>query len=81
MRACAREECVAELTAALPGERLGFCVDHFENRAAYIGSWLRILREDNRFLFTAAAHAQRAMDYLVEAFAKGSAVSADAVAA
>ncbi len=74
----AREECVAELTSALLGQRLGFCADHFENHAAYIGSWFRILRGDTRFLFTAAAHAQRAMDYLVDASARGMAEPARA---
>ena len=69
--AYAREECVAELTAALVGQRMGFCADHFENHAAYIESWLKVLRGDKRFLFTAAAHAQRAMDFLVAASEAG----------
>ena len=37
-----------------------FATDH----AAYIGHWLKVLKNDKRLIFTAAAHAQRAADYL-----------------
>ena len=77
---CKEELCV-ELASVLMGQRMGFCADHFENHAAYIGSWLRVLKNDTRFLFTAAAHAQRIVDYLVGASAKGSVAPAEAVAA
>ena len=32
--------------------------------AAYIASWLTILKNDKRFIFQAAADAQRAIDFL-----------------
>jgi antirestriction protein ArdC len=35
-----------------------------EDHASYVGHWLSILREDKRAIFAAAAHAQRAVDYL-----------------
>jgi len=35
-----------------------------EDHAAYIGSWLKVLKNDKRAIFTAAAHAQRAVDFL-----------------
>ncbi len=35
-----------------------------EDHAAYMGSWLKALRGDKRLIFSAAAHAQRAVDYL-----------------
>ncbi len=35
-----------------------------EEHAAYIGNWLKVLKEDKRAIFSAAAHAQRAADYL-----------------
>jgi antirestriction protein ArdC len=35
-----------------------------EDHAAYIGHWLKALHDDKRLIFTAAAHAQRAADYL-----------------
>jgi antirestriction protein ArdC len=62
---------VAELGAALLGQRLGFTADHLEDHAAYLGSWLKVLRGDKRFLFSAGAHAQRAVDWMVEAAAQG----------
>ena len=37
-----------------------FAPDH----AAYIASWLKALQDDKRLIFSAAAHAQRAADYL-----------------
>ena len=69
--AYAKEELVAELGAALLGQRLGFTADHLEEHAAYLGSWLTILRGDKRFLFRAGAHAQRAVDWMVDAAARG----------
>jgi antirestriction protein ArdC len=69
--AYAKEELVAELGAALLGQRLGFTADHLEDHAAYLGSWLKVLRGDRRFLFRAGAHAQRAVDWMVEAAAQG----------
>jgi antirestriction protein ArdC len=35
-----------------------------EDHAAYIGHWLKVLKNDKRAIFSAAAHAQRAADYL-----------------
>jgi antirestriction protein ArdC len=31
---------------------------------AYIASWLKVLKDDKRAIFTAASHAQKAADYL-----------------
>jgi len=62
-QAYAFEELVAELTAALVGADVGLPTDH----AAYIGSWLAILRKDNRALLTAAARAEEAAGFLLRA--------------
>jgi antirestriction protein ArdC len=35
-----------------------------EEHAAYIASWIKVLKNDKRAIFTAASHAQRAADYL-----------------
>ena len=35
-----------------------------EDHTAYIESWLKVLKQDKRAIFTAAAHAQRAVDFL-----------------
>lgn len=60
----AREELVAELGAAFLCADLGLELAPREDHASYIQSWLNVLADDQRFIFTAAAHAQRAADYL-----------------
>jgi antirestriction protein ArdC len=60
----AREELIAELGAAFLCADLGITPDVRPDHAAYIASWLEVLKGDKRFIFTAASHAQRAADYL-----------------
>ncbi len=61
----AREELVAELGACFLGADLGFEPVTREQHAAYIRSWLTVLKNDKRFIFQAAAFAQKAVEYLV----------------
>jgi antirestriction protein ArdC len=35
-----------------------------DDHAAYISSWIKVLKDDKRAIFTAASHAQRAVDFL-----------------
>lgn len=63
-QAYAREELVAELGAAFLCADLGLELEPREDHAAYLSHWLEVLREDKRFLFSAAAHAQRATAFL-----------------
>lgn len=60
----AMEELVAELGAAFLSADLGLTPEVRDDHAAYIGSWLKVLKDDKRAVFSAAAHAQRAADYL-----------------
>ena len=60
----AREELVAELGAAFLCADLELTPEPRSDHAAYIQSWLKVLREDKRAIFTAAAHAQRAAEFL-----------------
>lgn len=60
----AREELVAELGAAFLCADLGLELTPRGDHASYIASWLEVLQNDARFIFTAAAHAQRACDFL-----------------
>ncbi|MCW5716902.1 MAG: DUF1738 domain-containing protein [Bauldia sp.] len=60
----AMEELVAELGAAFLSADLDLTPEPREDHAAYIASWLKVLKGDNRAIFTAAAHAQRAADFL-----------------
>jgi antirestriction protein ArdC len=64
----AREELVAELGAALTLASIGLppsptCM---QSHAAYLSSWLELLKGDKREIFKAAALAQKACDYLTE---------------
>lgn len=62
--AYAAEELVAELGAAFLCADLALTPDIREDHAAYIGHWLKVLKNDKRAMFTAASHAQRAADFL-----------------
>lgn len=72
----AREELVAEMGSAFLCAALGIVptVRH----ADYIGSWLEVLREDNRAIFRAASQASRAADWLLARHGGGSDVTLDA---
>src|SRR5262249_23132307 len=60
----AREELVAEIGAAFLCARLQVTAEPREDHASYIAHWLQLLREGKRAIFAAAAHAQRAVDFL-----------------
>ena len=63
-RRLAAEELVAELASAFVCADLNLHQEPREENAAYIANWLEVLKQDSRAIFTAAAHAQRAADYL-----------------
>lgn len=58
------EELVAELGAAFLSADLELTPEVREDHSAYLASWLRVLKSDKHAIFTAAAHAQRAVDFL-----------------
>lgn len=60
----AYEELIAELGAAYQMAALGLSNEPRQEHAAYIQSWLKGLRGDKRFIFSAASQAQQAADYL-----------------
>ena len=64
--AYAIEELVAELGAAFVCATLGISSEPRPDHAAYIASWLAALRRDKRAIFTAAAKAQAAVDWMHE---------------
>jgi antirestriction protein ArdC len=61
----AREELVAELGSAMLCAELGFSTEHVESHAAYLDSWLSLLRSDDRAIFTASKAADTACDWLL----------------
>jgi antirestriction protein ArdC len=58
------EELVAELGAAFLCADLDLTLEPREDHAAYVANWLQVLENDNRAIFTAASHAQRAADFI-----------------
>lgn len=60
----AKEELVAELGSCFLACDLGFEPIPEQQRAAYIQSWLKALKDDKRVIFSAASHAQKAVEYL-----------------
>jgi antirestriction protein ArdC len=62
--AYAMEELVAEIGAAFLCADLALTPQIREDHAPYIAGWLTVLKNDKRAVFTAAAAAQKAADYL-----------------
>lgn len=60
----AMEELVAELGAAFLYADLGITNEPREDHAAYLRSWLYVLKQHRKALFTAGSKASAAADYL-----------------
>ena len=63
--AYAAEELVAELSSAMLGAELGLPVTHLDSHASYIEHWLKLLKDDDRAILTAAAKAEEASTLLL----------------
>ena len=64
MKSYAAEELVAEIGAAILCEKLGISSEMRDDHIAYIKSWLKALRNDKQFIFTAASKSQAAVDWM-----------------
>jgi antirestriction protein ArdC len=64
--AYAAEELIAELGAAFTCAHLGLSTEPRADHAAYITSWLKVLKADKRAIFTAASKAQQATDWMIQ---------------
>jgi len=64
--AYAAEELIAELGAAFVCAHLQISTEPREDHAQYIQSWLRVLKADNKAIFTAASKAQQACDWMIQ---------------
>ena len=61
-----REEILAEMGASFLCSSVNIDYDSvIENNAAYLAGWLKVLREDSKFIFKAAAEAQKAAGYII----------------
>ncbi|MBA4143551.1 MAG: DUF1738 domain-containing protein [Nitrosospira sp.] len=64
--AYAFEELVAELGSAFLNAELGFAATMIPSHAGYIETWLKILKNDKRAIFTAASAASQAHRYIMD---------------
>jgi antirestriction protein ArdC len=59
-----KEELIAEMGAAMLCSVTGIAPATIENSAAYLRSWISVLKGDSKLLVTAASAAQKAADYI-----------------
>ncbi|QKC86737.1 zincin-like metallopeptidase domain-containing protein [Mesorhizobium sp. NZP2077] len=62
--AYAAEECCVEILSGLILADLGIAHHPRADHAAYIASWIKVLKDDARAIFTAASKAQQAADWM-----------------
>lgn len=61
-KAYSKEELVAEMGAAMLSGITGIAPATLDNSAAYLASWIKVLRGDSKLIISAAAQAQKAAD-------------------
>lgn len=64
--AYAFEELVAEIGSAFLNAELGIIATSLPNHACYLASWLKVLRNDKRAIFTAASQASKAHRFILD---------------
>ena len=61
-----KEELIAEIGSAFLMNHIGIETSKtFKNSTAYIQSWLKVLKNDNRFIVSASSKAEKAMKYIL----------------
>ena len=61
-----KEELCAELGSAFLINHLGIETEGtFQNSASYIESWLKVLKNDNKFIVSASSKAEKAVNYIL----------------
>lgn len=61
-----KEELIAEIGSATLMNVIGIeTIETFKNSAAYIQSWLRVLKNDNKFIVSASSKAEKAVKYIL----------------
>ncbi len=61
-----KEELVAEVGSAQLMNIVGIeTTKSFRNSTAYIQSWLKVLRNDNKFIVSASSKAEKAVNYIL----------------
>lgn len=62
----AKEELVAELTAAMVGNSMGFDKRILDNNAVYLDSWIRVLKQEPKFIVSVMADVNKASSMIME---------------
>lgn len=62
----AKEELVAELTAAMVGNSMGFDKRILNNNAAYLDGWISTLKENPKFIVSVIADVNKAANMVLE---------------
>jgi len=60
------EELIAEIGSSFLSAHTGIAPRTIENQASYIAGWLKVLKGDKRFILSASAAAQKAVDYIMD---------------
>lgn len=60
----AKEELVAELGSAFVNAKIGLSSEPREDHAQYLASWIKVLKNDKRFIISASSAAQKACDFI-----------------
>ncbi|MBK8245079.1 MAG: DUF1738 domain-containing protein [Saprospiraceae bacterium] len=65
-KAYSKEELVAEMGASFLSSSVQIDFDKiFENNVAYLAGWLKVLKEDSKFIFKVASEAQKGVDFIL----------------
>ena len=62
----AKEELVAELTAAMISHSMGFDAKVTDNSAAYLDSWIGVLKKEPKFIVSVMADVNKASDLILD---------------
>ena len=62
----AKEELVAELTAAMISHSMGFDMKVTDNSAAYLDSWIGVLKQEPKFIVSVMADVNKASDLILD---------------
>lgn len=62
----AKEELVAELTAAMISHSMGFDAKITDNSAAYLDSWIGVLKKEPKFIVSVMADVNKASDLILD---------------
>ena len=68
----AKEELVAELTAATVSQQLGFDKHVTDNSAMYLSNWVKALKEEPKFIYTVLSEVGKAQGLIMEEIEKQS---------